>query len=97
MKKILFIILAMISLSKMKNSVYNLIELEDSCIYDHCLTGFFVCQVTKDSFSMRLAQIYHKVTDCCIWLTSTAENELQVSVLNYCGETRNMKFNFRVS
>ena len=35
-KKILFIILAM------KNSVYNLIGLEDSCICDHCLTEFFV-------------------------------------------------------
>ena len=43
MKKILFIILAMISISKVKNSVYNLIGLEDSCICDHCLTDFF-CQ-----------------------------------------------------
>ena len=43
-KKILFIILAMISISKMKNSVYNLIGLEDSCICDHCLTEFF-CQL----------------------------------------------------
>ena len=37
-----FIILAMISISKMKNSVYNLIGLKDSCIYDHCLTECFV-------------------------------------------------------
>ena len=41
-KKTLFIILAMISISKMKNSVYNLIGLEDSCICDYCLTEFFV-------------------------------------------------------
>ena len=34
-EKILFIILAMISISKMKNSVYNLIGLEESCICDH--------------------------------------------------------------
>ena len=40
-KKILFIILAMISISKMKNSVYNLIGLENCCIRDHCLTEFF--------------------------------------------------------
>ena len=40
-KKILFIILAMISISKMKNSVYNLIGLEGSCIFDHCLTELF--------------------------------------------------------
>ena len=66
-EKILFIILAMISISKMKNSVYNLIGLEDSCICDHCLTEFFLSfEVTKDSVSMRLAQIYHKVTYCCI-------------------------------
>ena len=26
----------------MKNSVYNLIGLEDSCICDHCLTDFFM-------------------------------------------------------
>ena len=39
-----FIILAMISVSKMKNSVYNLIELEDSCICDHYLTESF-CQL----------------------------------------------------
>ena len=39
-----FIILAMISVSKMKNSVYNLIGLEDSCICDHYLTEFF-CQL----------------------------------------------------
>ena len=38
------IILAMISISKMKNSVYNVIGLEDSCICDHCLTEFF-CQL----------------------------------------------------
>ena len=43
-KNILFIILAMISISKMKNSVYNLIGLEDSCICDRCLTEFF-CQL----------------------------------------------------
>ena len=39
-KKIM--ILAMISVSKMKNSVYNLIGLEDSCICEHYLTEFFV-------------------------------------------------------
>ena len=43
-EKKLFIILAMISISKMKNSVYNLIGLEDTCICDHCLTEFF-CQL----------------------------------------------------
>ena len=43
-KKTLFIILAMISISKLKNSAYNLIGLEDSCICDHCLTEFF-CQL----------------------------------------------------
>ena len=43
-KKILFMILAMISVSKMKNSVYNLIGLEDSCICDHYLIEFF-CQL----------------------------------------------------
>ena len=37
------IILAMISVSKLKNSVYNLIGLEDSCICDHYLTEF-ICQ-----------------------------------------------------
>ena len=41
-EKKLFIILAMISVSKMKNSVYSLIGLEDSCICDHHLTEFFV-------------------------------------------------------
>ena len=30
------------SISKMINSVYNLIGLEDSCICDHCLTESFV-------------------------------------------------------
>ena len=30
--------------SKMKNSVYNLIGLEDSCICEYCLTEFF-CQL----------------------------------------------------
>ena len=39
-----FIILAMISISKMNDSVYNLIGLEDSCIRDHCLTECF-CQL----------------------------------------------------
>ena len=39
-KKIM--ILAMISVSKMKNSVHNLIGLEDSCICEHYLTDFFV-------------------------------------------------------
>ena len=34
--------LAMISVSKMKSSVYNLIGLEDSCICEHYLTNFFV-------------------------------------------------------
>ena len=43
-KKVLFIILAMISVSKMKNPVYNLIGLEDSCTCDHYLTEFF-CQL----------------------------------------------------
>ena len=37
-----FMILAMISVSKMKNSVHNLIGLEDSCICEHYLTDFFV-------------------------------------------------------
>ena len=41
-EKKLFMILAMISVSKMKNSVYNLIGLEDSCICEHYLTEFFV-------------------------------------------------------
>ena len=31
----------MISIFKMKNSVNNLIGLEDSCICDHCLTESF--------------------------------------------------------
>ena len=39
-----FIILTMISISKMKNSVYNLIGQEDSCIFDHCLNECF-CQL----------------------------------------------------
>ena len=39
-KKIM--ILAMISVSKMKNSVHNLIGVEDSCICEHYLTEFFV-------------------------------------------------------
>ena len=43
-KRILFIILAMISISKVKNSVHNLIGMEDSCICDHCLTEVF-CQL----------------------------------------------------
>ena len=34
----------MISVSKMKNSVYNLSGLEDSCICGHYLTEFF-CQL----------------------------------------------------
>ena len=37
-------ILAMISVSKIKNSVYNLIRLETSCICEHYLTEFF-CQL----------------------------------------------------
>ena len=41
MKKKLFIILAMISIFKTKNSVYNSIGLEDSCICDHCLAESF--------------------------------------------------------
>ena len=41
-EKKLFMILAMISVSKMKNSVYNLIGLEDSCICEHYLTESFV-------------------------------------------------------
>ena len=43
-EKKLFIILAMISISKMKNSIHNLIGVEDSCMCDHCLTEFF-CQL----------------------------------------------------
>ena len=43
-KKIIYLILAMISVSKMKNSVHNLIGLEDSCICEHYLTDFF-CQL----------------------------------------------------
>ena len=43
-EKKLFMILAMISVSRMKNSVYNLIGLEDSCICEHYLTEFF-CQL----------------------------------------------------
>ena len=55
-------ILAMISVSKMKNSVHNLVGLEDSRICEHYLTDFFLsAEVTKDS------QIHQKVTDCCIW------------------------------
>ena len=78
----------------MKNSVYNLIGLEDSCICDHCLTEFFLSvEVTKDSFSMRLAQIYHKVKRLLyLALPVLLRNEHQVSKLNYCG---NIKFNFR--
>ena len=93
-EKILFIILAMISVSKMKNSVYNLIGLEDSCICDHYLTEFFLlAEVTKDSFSMRLAQIHRKVTRLLYlaWLVLQINEHDQVSKLNYCG---NMKFNF---
>ena len=61
-EKKLFMILAMISVSKMKTSVHNLIGLEDSCICEHYLTDFFLsAEVTKDS------QIRQKVTDCCIW------------------------------
>ena len=33
-EKNIFLILAMISISKMKNSVYNIIRLDDSCICD---------------------------------------------------------------
>ena len=36
-----FIILAMISIFKMKNLVYILIGLEDSCVCDHWLTESF--------------------------------------------------------
>ena len=43
-KKIIYNSLAMISISKMKNFVYNLMGLEDYCICDHCLTEFF-CQL----------------------------------------------------
>ena len=60
-EKKLFMILAMISVSKMKNSVHNLIGLEDSCICEHYLTDFLSAEVTKDS------QIRQKVIDCCIW------------------------------
>ena len=67
-------ILAMISISKMKNSVYNLIGLEDSFICDHCLTDFFLSvEVTKDPFSMRLAQIYHSDKTAVFGITCTAE------------------------
>ena len=41
-EKKIIMILAMISVSKMKNSVHNLIGLEDSCICEHYLTDFFV-------------------------------------------------------
>ena len=41
-EKKVFMILAMISVSKMKNSVYNLIGVEDSYICEHYLTEFFV-------------------------------------------------------
>ena len=61
-EKKLFMILAMISVSKMKNSVHNLVGLEDSCICEHYLTdNFLSAEVTEDS------QIRQKVTDCCIW------------------------------
>ena len=40
--KKLFMILAMISVSKIKYSVYNLIGLENFCICEHYLTEFFV-------------------------------------------------------
>ena len=43
-EKKLFMILAMISVSKKKNSVHNIIGLEDSCICEHYLTEFF-CQL----------------------------------------------------
>ena len=62
-KQKLFMILAMIYVSKMKNSVYNLIGLVDSCIFEHYLTVFFLsAEITKDSQILR-----QKVTDCCIW------------------------------
>ena len=43
-EKKLFMILAMISVSKIKNSIYNLIGLENSCISEHYLIEFF-CQL----------------------------------------------------
>ena len=43
-EKKLFMILAMISVSEIKNSVYNLIGLENSCICEHYLTEFS-CQL----------------------------------------------------
>ena len=61
-EKKLFMILAMISVSKMKNSVFNLIGLEDSCICEHYLTEFLSAEVTKDS------QIRQKVTDNLLYL-----------------------------
>ena len=41
-EKKIIMILAMISVSNMKNSVHNLIGLEDTCICEHYLTDFFV-------------------------------------------------------
>ena len=50
---------------------------------------FLSVEVNKDSFSMRLAQIYHKVTEYCIWpLLVLLRNEHQVSKLNYSSTLR---------
>ena len=78
-----FIILAMISISRMKNAVYNLIGLEDSCICDHCLTECLSVEVTKDSFSMRLAQIYHKVREYCIQPKLNYSSTLRASATGF--------------
>ena len=73
-KKILFIILAMISVSKMKNSVYNLIGLEDSCICDHYLTELF-CQLRllKTDFLWDWHKYAKKWQTAVFGLTCTAD------------------------
>ena len=63
-KNILFIILAMTSVSKMKNSVYNLIGLEDSYICDHYLTEFF-------HLSHDLGQALCTLRRCCTTTSAT--------------------------
>ena len=84
-KKIM--ILAMISVSKMKNSVYNLIGLDDSRICEHYLTEFFRLRLLKTHKYARKWQI------AVFGLTCTADKRtsgLKVKLL------WNMKFNFRV-
>ena len=49
----------MISVSKMKNSVYSLIGLEDSCICDHYLTEFF-CQLIMRLLKTHFLRDWHK-------------------------------------